>query len=111
MVKYAPGSPVEISTRLKDKNTAELVVQDKGSGIPKEKQTIIFERFERAIGSNNVSGLGLGLFITKNIVAAHKGKIQVESEPGHGSRFIIELPLSLKTKGENRAAKRAGHDH
>lgn len=56
----------------------------------------IFDRFERSVDANEVSGLGLGLFISKQIVAAHKGKIWVESEIGKGSTFIVELPKEEK---------------
>ena len=73
--------------------TALLKVQDHGIGIPKEKQLLIFERFERAINSSHISGLGLGLFIANKIVQDHQGTIRVESEPGQGSTFTVELLL------------------
>ena len=61
-------------------------------GIAKDMQSKIFERFERAINSTNISGLGLGLYITKQIVDAHQGSIEVESELNKGSTFKVCLP-------------------
>ena len=68
-------------------------VKDHGPGIPPDKQHSIFKRFVRATSSRDINGLGLGLYITKQIVEAHKGNIRVESELGHGACFIVELPL------------------
>jgi signal transduction histidine kinase len=72
---------------------ARFSVKDHGIGISKENQEMIFERFERAVTMKNFKGLGLGLFIVKQIVDAHEGIIRVESEPGKGSTFIVELPV------------------
>ena len=62
-------------------------------GIAKDMQGKIFERFERAISSTNISGLGLGLYITKQIIDAHQGSIEVDSDLNQGSTFKISLPL------------------
>jgi len=94
-IKYAPGHPIQIRVSVEGA-TAVLVVQDFGPGILKELQEKIFERFERANVSHNVSGLGLGLYIVKQIVTGHQGNIRVESEEGKGTKFIIELPLLLR---------------
>ncbi len=91
VIKHAPESFIYIVVKKKDENTAIFSVQDFGPGIAKKDQKKIFERFEQAIVSP--SGLGLGLYITKGIIEAHQGKINVESEPGKGSIFIIELPI------------------
>lgn len=90
--KYAPESPVEIELKTAN-GCAILSVKDQGRGISEEDQKRIFERFERAMTSNVVSGLGLGLFISKEIIGMHDGKISVESEIGLGSTFTIKLPL------------------
>ena len=58
----------------------------------KKSQEKIFERFERAISSSNISGLGLGLYIAKQIIETHGGRITLASELGHGSVFTVELP-------------------
>ncbi len=90
--KYAPGKPIHIDLTEKN-NIVRLVVRDEGPGIAKENHTRIFDRFERVRDRDNVGGLGLGLYISKQIVEAHKGKIKVESELHQGSSFIVELPL------------------
>ncbi len=75
-----------------------LKVEDNGVGIPKDKQDKIFEKFYRVDSSltYEVSGTGLGLSIVKEIVELHGGKIWVESEPGEGSIFYVEIPLRLE---------------
>lgn len=90
--KYAPDSPVEVILKNIE-GCACLSVKDHGNGISSEDQKRIFERFERAIDSHVVSGLGLGLFISKEIIALHKGVIKVESELGKGATFIMKLPI------------------
>jgi PAS domain S-box-containing protein len=97
-MRYGAQKPVRIRAWRKGK-TAVLSVQDRGVGIAPENQTRIFNRFERAVSSNEVSGLGLGLFITRQIVEAHSGKIWVES-PGleKGAIFYVELPLFAETQ-------------
>jgi signal transduction histidine kinase len=92
-VKYGNSKPVTLSVEKTDTH-AIFRVQDLGIGILREKQTMIFDRFERVTESENIGGLGLGLYITKQIVDAHQGHIGVESEPGHGSTFTIEIPLA-----------------
>ena len=91
-IKYAPGEMIEISLTRKSEK-AIFSVKDHGPGISHDKQRSIFERFARATNSRDISGLGLGLFISKEIVEAHRGAIRVESELGQGARFIVELPL------------------
>ncbi len=91
--KYAPDSKIEISVRKMD-NLASLTIRDYGKGIPKEDQSRVFNRFERAVGSNLISGLGLGLYITKEIVDMHHGTITLNSEPGKGASFNVKLPLA-----------------
>lgn len=91
-LKYGGGKPIEVSAREED-GAAILKVADHGIGIDKESQHKIFERFERAASKLNISGLGLGLFIVRQIVESHGGTIRVESEPGQGSCFTVTLPL------------------
>lgn len=92
-IRYGRGHTVNITIGKKD-NEVLLTVTDKGYGISSEDQKRIFGRFERAINSSEVSGLGLGLFISKEIVEAHGGKIWVESELNIGSTFYVSLPLA-----------------
>ncbi len=91
-IKYAPGKPIRISLATRQ-DYAYFTIQDFGPGIEKEKQVKIFERFERAVSSQNISGLGLGLFISKQIIKAHGGLIDLWSESGKGSVFTVTIPI------------------
>lgn len=93
IVKYAPGSHARISAEQRGEEVI-INVQDSGPGIPKGDQERIFSRFERAASSQNISGLGLGLYVVKRIIGLHKGSIRVESAPGQGTKFIIEMPVN-----------------
>ncbi len=90
--KYGAGKPIEIEAWVRGDN-AVMIVRDSGRGIAKEDQERIFQRFERAVKAKDFSGLGLGLYITHQIVKMHQGNISVESELGHGAKFIVTLPL------------------
>lgn len=90
-LKYGKGKPISFSLRS-EKNRVVIVVKDRGIGIRREDQDRIFSKFERAVSSKHFGGLGLGLFISRQIVEAHKGSIRVESTPNEGSSFIVELP-------------------
>jgi len=90
-VKYGDGSPVQIQVR-NEIGRATLVVKDQGLGIPADFRSRIFGRFERAVPSRNISGLGLGLYIAKQIVEAHGGTISFESEAGR-TAFTVRLPF------------------
>ncbi len=90
-MKFGPGKPIEIEISQR-KEVARLVVQDHGMGISPNQQKQIFDRFVRGVSAKKYGGLGLGLYISRNLVEAHGGQIQVESELGQGSRFIVELP-------------------
>jgi signal transduction histidine kinase len=90
-VKYGRGQPISIEVKVLDK-FVEVTVTDKGIGIEPFDVERIFSRFERAVSSNEVTGLGLGLYITKEIINAHGGKIWAQSEFGKGSTFCFLLP-------------------
>jgi signal transduction histidine kinase len=83
-----------IITLVQKGEFAKLIIEDHGIGIPREALVRIFDRFERAVSSDEISGLGLGLFISQEIVKSHSGKIRGESEFGKGSKFIAELPIN-----------------
>jgi signal transduction histidine kinase len=89
--KYGTGKPIEVRYGGADGN-AYLQVRDQGIGIAEDDQHHIFERFERAVSSQNYGGLGLGLYIVRRIVEAHGGSVRVESTPGAGATFLVELP-------------------
>ena len=90
-VKFAGGEPIELTVDVVG-DRARLVIHDRGIGIAPARQPHIFERFERAVPTRNYGGLGLGLYISKSIVEAHGGTIAVESSPGYGTTFTVELP-------------------
>lgn len=90
--KFGAGRPVELSTRSDGKD-AYVIVRDEGVGVAPEDQSRIFERFERASSSRQYPGLGLGLWISQEIVRQHGGEISLESTPGRGSVFTVRLPV------------------
>ena len=92
-IKYAPGSPLVVLLNQVDDNIL-ISFMDHGPGIPKESLPLIFERFYRVRGEKTVTGTGLGLYICKQIILAHRGKIWAESTPGQGTTFFIELPIN-----------------
>jgi signal transduction histidine kinase len=91
--RHAPGTAVEVRISANGE-TARLVVHDEGPGIPREEQRTLFERaqIQRARDPRFRDGLGLGLVIARHLVEAHGGRIAVESEPGAGATFTVELP-------------------
>jgi PAS domain S-box-containing protein len=94
-IKYAPGD-INIEFKI-DEDHVQFSIQDKGEGIPSEKLKTIFDRFERVGNNDSVSGLGLGLFIVKQIIEGHGGEVHAESNPGSGSRFTVILPKIVNT--------------
>jgi signal transduction histidine kinase len=91
-IKYAPGTKITISLQVKE-NWQIVTFADLGPGIPLEHIPFLFERFYRVPGQFSKSGTGLGLFICKQIVQAHHGRISVITTPGKGTVFRIELPV------------------
>jgi signal transduction histidine kinase len=89
-LKYGDGKPIEVTVQLDD-DYARIIVRDHGIGVASADQERIFERFERAV-SVNYGGLGLGLYITRQIVLAHGGTIRVDSGLGAGATFVVEIP-------------------
>lgn len=92
-IKYGAGKPIHLGAR-RNEAQARLVVQDEGIGISPEALGRIFGRFERAVSERHYGGLGLGLYITWQIVSALGGEIQVQSHPGRGATFTVDLPLN-----------------
>ncbi|RKH45653.1 sensor histidine kinase [Corallococcus sp. AB050B] len=90
-LKYGAGQPVIVSVEANG-TLARLTVKDHGIGIAPDDLARIFERFERAVSDRHYGGLGLGLYITRQIVEAFGGTVSAVSTPGEGSTFILELP-------------------
>ncbi len=88
--KYGNGRPIEIKLQRR-KNKLILIVCDQGRGIRPEDQKRIFHRFQRAVAASEISGLGLGLYIAKEVVESHDGKISVKSELNQGATFKVEF--------------------
>lgn len=97
-VKYSPPGTKITITVAKQKDKAIVSVKDEGRGISKDQQKKIFERLYQVTGGTYMqsSGLGMGLYISREIVTKHRGTIWVESEKGKGSTFHFTLPLSQK---------------
>jgi two-component system CheB/CheR fusion protein len=97
-LKYAPdGKELIIKAKKINDTTARISVKDQGIGIPKDKADYIFDRFFRVEESSNMfSGLGLGLYISAEIIQRHDGRIGVDSEVNVGSEFWFEIPLQQK---------------
>ena len=104
-IKYSPvQTRITIKTSI-DKDAIVISVQDSGIGISGENQKHIFERFYRVNGKEKktISGLGLGLYISKQIIELNKGKIWLTSQKGKGSKFYISLPLYSKVNPKSSA--------
>ena len=91
-IKYAPGSPIHVNLKQREQYLL-VAITDHGPGIPQESLSLIFERFYR-VRTEKATGTGLGLYICKQIIDAHRGKIWAESILGQGTTFFIELPIN-----------------
>jgi PAS domain S-box-containing protein len=91
-IKYGDCKPIDVSVEGGD-DRAIITIRDRGLGIAENDHERIFGRFERAASSRHYGGIGLGLWIVKQIIDALGGKVAVESTPGDGSTFKVELPL------------------
>lgn len=91
-VKYGAGKPIAIRVEGSP-TTVRLTIRDQGIGIPPADHARIFQRFERAAAAQHYEGLGLGLYVARSFVEAHGGAIRVDSAPGQGATFSLELPV------------------
>jgi signal transduction histidine kinase len=98
-VKFSPGSPQIEVTGGRVNGRVTLVVRDHGLGIPEGARRRLFEKFFRVNDPliQNIAGTGIGLYIVRQVVEGHGGKVTVDSQPGHGSSFRIDLPASIET--------------
>jgi PAS domain S-box-containing protein len=95
-LKYTPEGGRVATRLLRENGHVSIEVQDSGIGIPADEQQYLFDQFFRAstAKSGAIPGVGLGLTIVKAIAEAHRGKVEVESEQGHGTIFRVELPVA-----------------
>jgi signal transduction histidine kinase len=101
-IKYGEGRAVRVTVKA-EPYAAILSVEDHGIGMDAALVRRLFRPFERGVSAGQYRGLGLGLYITAQIVEAHGGRIAVHSTPGEGSRFVVELPRNSES-----ASPRAG---
>jgi signal transduction histidine kinase len=95
-LKFCERRPIDIELDEAE-NSVSLTVRDSGIGIAPERLPHIFERFERGVSARHYGGLGLGLYVTRRIVEAHGGTIEVRSAPDQGSMFRVQLPRPAAT--------------
>jgi PAS domain S-box-containing protein len=108
-IKYGDCKPIDVRVDGED-DRAVVTIRDRGLGIAPHDHERIFGRFERAASSRHYGGIGLGLWIVKQIIDALGGTVTVESTPGTGSTFIVELPREadkLRRAGNRAGAERA----
>lgn len=95
-VKYGGPGRVTATVRMREDGLAELSVNDEGGGIAEADHQRIFEPFERAVDGSKQDGAGLGLYIVREIVAAHGGSVRLVSHPGDGATFSVNLPVAME---------------
>ncbi len=93
-IKYSNSRSNVTLTIQQDENYLIISVNDQGLGISKEQLPYVFERFFRVEKTRNIEGIGLGLYLCRQIIHAHKGHVWVESEEGKGSTFYFSIPLN-----------------
>lgn len=100
-IKYGAGQPVEVRVFLEGERCV-IEVEDRGIGVSEKDAERIFARFERAVSARHYGGLGLGLFITREIVEAHQGTVSLRPAQPQGAVFRLEVPLRPDFRGAAR---------
>lgn len=90
-IRYSPEASMVWLRAEQDGDVSRLIVSDQGNGLSKEQQAMVFNKFER-LGRSDDGGSGLGLYIARRLARAMEGDIIIDSAPGQGARFIVELP-------------------
>ncbi len=103
-IKYAAKAPIEVSL-AREKETAILRIRDRGPGVPEDALPRIFDRFERAASMKHYGGLGLGLYVVREIVRVHNGMVTAHNVPDGGACFTVRLPLTLREHAPEETSK------
>ena len=104
-IKHSPhGEPIVVTLSLPTPGTVELAVSDRGIGIPIEARDRIFERFFQARSDDATQGLGLGLYVSRQIVELHGGQIRADFPTDGGTRFVVTLPVGIEALAVSHAA-------
>jgi PAS domain S-box-containing protein len=108
-VKYSPSGGVVTVRVYRQNDRAYLSVSDQGIGIPQAAQANLFQQFYRAtnVEAQQIQGMGIGLYVVKEIVALHDGEITVESREGEGSTFTVSIPMYMSALGTCEVGKPA----
>ena len=101
-IKYGAGKPVDLRLERAD-DRARIIIRDRGIGIRAADVERIFGRFERAVSVRHYGGLGLGLFIARQIVEAHGGEIRVSAGDGPGAEIVVSMPAVVGAEPDRRA--------
>jgi signal transduction histidine kinase len=104
-IKHSPhGEPIVVTLSQPDPGTIELAVNDRGIGIPIQARDRIFERFFQARSDDAMQGLGLGLYVSRQIVELHGGQIRADFPTDGGTRFVVTLPIGVEALAVSQAA-------
>jgi signal transduction histidine kinase len=103
-IKYSPDRTSVILTTRESGDHVEILIRDQGIGIPPAELQNLFSRFYRVNNdaTRSVKGTGLGLYLSKYFIEAHRGTLTVDSRPGEGTEFLIRLPIQLTLAEEVR---------
>lgn len=104
-IRYASGTPIHILLE-RERGVAVCTIEDRGPGIPQEDRERVFERFERGFSMRNYGGMGVGLYVTRQIVERHGGTIDAANVPEGGARMTIRLPIEPPGQGQAESPSR-----
>lgn len=110
-IKFTPaGGSITVGTKPGKNNMVEVSVSDTGIGIPPAEHEVVFERFHRVDCGETLPGAGIGLALVKELVLAHGGSVSLNSQPGRGSTFTVQLPRCEGGVPQVRSVREVGSD-